>query len=436
MTLSANLSALTNPEWNTIMPIESLQSFEQDYSLIDLLQGINTDKLFKTIEQLLDTAVCVIDTQKQCLYGDPAIANDKSSRVSIHGDLEPIGFLYADCPQQSLTLASSLVQQVLKSNHRYLMASQIHMQTQRDDFEELQRRHAALELSEAKYKQLAESLEIKVKQQVKKIQSAQTNLYKNEKLASVGRLAAGVAHEINNPIGFIRSNLSTLGDYLPALKKLHMAIEQNATREQLQTLWQQNELQYLYEDGHDIIHESTEGIDRVAAIIKDLKGFSGVDEIKLELSNINDIIEQMLHISMPQFQDKLSVIKMLGEIPKTICQPAELGQVFLNLLLNAADAIPQQGKVVFKTSLHNSHIVIDVKDNGTGISEQNLPHVFDPFFTTKEIGNGIGLGLTVCHNIIQSHKGNIKIKSTQQQGTHVHIILPIVTSTSEQYVAL
>ncbi len=410
------------------MSIEQALSFDHEFTLQELLTGVNSSKLLQALLTNLDSPVRILDTHDKCLFDielDQFEEKHPLKKTPLYGELEPIGYIEAYAPLPSLQSAAQLIQLILYSNSRYLMASDLHIKTQRDDYEELQRRNAALETSKVKYKKLAESLDLRVKQQVKVIETAQLKLYENEKLASIGRLAAGIAHEINNPIGFIRSNLTSTESYLNALTKLDAALKTGATNSYILKLWEEEELNYMLEDLEDILKESIDGIDRVAAIVKDLKSFSRVNDADEEDADINEIIRQTVHICAPQVQNKLEVILDLADIPLIFCHPAELGQVFLSLLLNAADAIAEKGKVKITTGINESNICIEMRDTGCGISESDLSHIFDPFFTTKDVGQGIGLGLTVCLNIIKAHKGSLNIISKLDKGTLVTICLPI-----------
>ena len=410
------------------MTINHALAFDHEFTLEELLTGVNTEKLLQALKNNLDSPVRLLNLKNECLFASESISSEpvtSANKTPLYGELEPIGFLEAGSSLEMLQSAAQLIQLILYSNSRYLMASDIHIQTQTDDYEELQRRHTALELSKAKYKKLAESLDLRVKQQVKTIETAQIKLYESEKLASVGRLAAGVAHEINNPIGFIRSNMSSAQSYTEALAKLDEAFKAGASISYLQQVWKEEELEYMLEDLTDILKESIDGVDRVAAIVKDLKSFSRINDADEEDADINEIIRQTVNVTMPQLHEKIDVIQELGEIPAIFCHPAELGQVFLNCLLNAAYAVQKTGKVRIKTLIREAKVCIEIRDTGCGISESDLAHIFDPFFTTKEVGQGIGLGLTVCLNIIKAHEGSLNIISKQDKGTLVTILLPI-----------
>lgn len=412
--------SLASPENSTF------GDFDRELSLEELLSGVNRKRLLEILEGVLEVPVYILDSQGHCLLGEPDA--EIVAGTPIYGELEPIGRIYANAPADKLKTAGALIQLVLYTNARYLMASDIHLQTQRADYEELQRKHAALEQSELRYKNLAESLEERVKQQVKTIQATQLKLYESEKLASVGRLAAGMAHEINNPLGFIRSNLSCAKSYLESLANIDRLMKSlEVTADTLQKAWTEEEMGNIQEDLQDIFQESIEGVERIAAIIKDLKGFSCINELPdTGRTDINEIIRQTCSIAVPQLPKDIKVIQQLdSNIPDLDCDAASLGQVFHHLLLNAADAISGSGKILFKTSVRANKLLIEVRDTGSGIADSVLPNIFDAFYTTKEIGKGKGLGLTVCHHVVNVHGGEIKIKTKPGQGTLVLVILPI-----------
>lgn len=401
-----------------------INDFERELTLQDLLRGIDSHRLLAALQGLLGAEVAIFDTRGICLAGDPE-TKETTPSMPLVGELEPIGAIAAAAQPAQLQAAADMVTLLLRANARYLMASDLHLQTQQADFEELQSRHVALEKSERRFKALAETLEQRVKQQVKTIESTQIKLYESEKLASIGRLAAGVAHEINNPIGFIRSNLSAASSYLDSLNKIGALVESGASAAMLQAAWQAEDMPFLQRDLREILDESLSGADRIAAIVKDLKGFSRINEAADENADINQIIRQVCHVAAAELRGKADVVLDLGEVPPLHCHPVELGQVFLSVLMNAIDAVTTGGKIQFRTRLKEDRICIDVRDNGCGMPESILTHIFDPFFTTKEVGKGMGLGLTVCLNIVKAHDGSMEIKSKPNQGTLVGISLPL-----------
>jgi PAS domain S-box-containing protein len=270
----------------------------------------------------------------------------------------------------------------------------------------------------------------------------QFQLLQSEKMASIGQLAAGVAHEINNPIAFVSSNLKTLSEYLNDIvrilkltRSLPEAIEKenivesdilNKRLEEIKSLEKEMKVDFIIEDLDTLIKESQEGTDRIIRIVRDLKTYAHPGDEKLKVADINENIESTLNIVWNEVKFKADVYKEYGDIPKIYCHPQELNQVFMNILVNAAQAIEGKGEIIISTGVdHQENIEIRIQDNGVGIPEENLSKLFNPFFTTKDVGKGTGLGLHVAFSIIQKHKGKIEIESKVGVGTTFIIRLPI-----------
>jgi len=267
-----------------------------------------------------------------------------------------------------------------------------------------------------------------------KLSDARTKLIQSEKLASIGQLAAGVAHEINNPIGFIFSNFGTLEKYLQDLFKMLSAYEQAeselgsspvATR--LRALYEELEIEYLKDDIPSLMSESRDGIQRVRKIVQDLKDFSRVDaRQEWEWANLHNGINSTLNIVNNEIKYKADVVKKYGDLPEVQCLPSELNQVFMNLLVNAAHAIAtERGTITIATGVSGSEVWVEVSDTGCGIAAENLGRIFDPFFTTKAVGQGTGLGLSLSYGIVQKHHGRMTVASQVGAGTTFRIGLPI-----------
>lgn len=280
----------------------------------------------------------------------------------------------------------------------------------------------------------------RLKEAYEKLNQIQAQLIQSEKLASLGQLSAGVAHELNNPISFVHSNLGTLGEYVKDLEKLlgkyaelEKMLSTNECHYQLldQVIELKGEigLSFILEDFDKIINESKEGIQRVKTIVQDLKDFSYRDKGEVQLSDINQGIESALNIVWNELKYKAEVIKEYGQIPKIECFPQQLNQVFMNILMNAAQAIETKGEIKIKTCKAGDEVVVEISDTGMGIPEENLKHIFEPFFTTKEAGKGTGLGLSVVYGIIQNHKGRIEVQSQINKGSVFKIILPIKSTS-------
>ncbi len=267
-----------------------------------------------------------------------------------------------------------------------------------------------------------------------KLSDAQDKLMQSEKLASIGQLAAGVAHEINNPIGFIFSNFGTLERYLDDLFQMLAAYEQaepalagTPVGAQLKALREKVELDFLKEDIPSLMTESKDGITRVRNIVQNLKDFSRVDTSQeWVLADLHHGISSTLNIVNNEIKYKADVVKQYGEIPDIECLPSELNQVFMNLLVNAAHAIQaERGTITIRTGTEADTVWVEVEDNGGGIAKENLGRIFDPFFTTKAVGKGTGLGLSLSYGIVKKHFGQIDVSSEVGVGTRFRVTLPV-----------
>jgi len=272
------------------------------------------------------------------------------------------------------------------------------------------------------------------REMVNDLDQAQEQLIQSEKMASIGQLAAGVAHEINNPVGFIGSNINTLKDYCNDLIKLIDEYERedeylkNDSRhwESIEKIKNEVDLKYLKEDIGKLIAESTDGVKRVKEIVQNLKDFSHVDEAEWQWANIHAGLDSTLNIVNNEIKYKAEVIKHYGEIPEVECIASQLNQVFMNLLVNAAHSIEGQGTITIETGLtDNNWVWISISDTGKGIPKELQKSIFDPFFTTKPIGQGTGLGLSLSYGIIETHSGRIEVDSAEGVGTKFSIWLPV-----------
>lgn len=261
-------------------------------------------------------------------------------------------------------------------------------------------------------------------------------LAQTDKLASIGQLAAGVAHEINNPIGYIFSNFGTLQGYLVSLMEMLDAYEiaearigDATVRRNLQQMRKRIELDYLKEDIPVMMRESMEGIVRVRKIVQDLKDFSRVDnDREWQWSNLHQGIESTLNIINNEVKYKADVMREFDTLPEVECLPTQINQVIMNLVVNAAHAIgPARGRIIVRTKFEvdQQTVQIEVEDNGSGISSDVQARIFDPFFTTKPVGMGTGLGLSLAYGIITKHHGTIEVDSVLGRGTIMRIMLPI-----------
>jgi signal transduction histidine kinase len=263
------------------------------------------------------------------------------------------------------------------------------------------------------------------------LNEAQGQLLQSEKLASIGQLAAGIAHEINNPVGYVTSNIGTLTVYFDRIISLIKAYElletklpedaQGAVKEAKSKV----ELNYLYEDIPSLLKESSDGLSRVSKIVQDLKNFAHTDSDEWEIADIQKGLESTLNVAWNELKYKVDLVKDYNDIPQIECKLSQLNQVFLNMLVNAAQAINDHGTITLRTRQTGDQVMVEFSDTGQGIAKENLTRIFDPFFTTKPIGKGTGLGLSLSFGIVQKHHGKIEVESQVGKGTTFRIYLPI-----------
>jgi len=270
------------------------------------------------------------------------------------------------------------------------------------------------------------------------LKNTQAQILQREKMASIGQLAAGVAHEINNPTGFIMSNLGTLGKYadklttfIEAQTKVIESLSAGEYPDELKETRKKLKLDYILEDLGMLINESLDGADRIKKIVQNLKSFSRLDEAEFKPSDINECIESTLNIVWNELKYKATVEKDYGKIPMIKCFPQQLNQVFMNLLVNGAHAIESQGTIKIKTWNGDGALHISISDTGSGIPEDKIKRIFEPFFTTKPVGKGTGLGLSITYDIVKKHNGDIMVSSEVGKGTEFTITLPFDEGDSE-----
>ena len=263
----------------------------------------------------------------------------------------------------------------------------------------------------------------------------QKQLVQSEKMASLGIISAGVAHEINNPIGFVLSNVVTLGENVASFNSLCTRLkgvfeaandddQLRASVSELATFYAEEDFDFVVEDGEGLITETTDGIVRVRDIVAGLKSFARVDTDEKTVANINECIESTLKILDSQTKYACDVKCCFAELPEIMCFPGKLNQVFMNLIVNAVHAVEEDGVICVSTTQERDSVTITVSDNGKGIAPEHLEDLFTPFFTTKPVGEGTGLGLSISHGIIEEHGGTISVDSTVGEGTTFTVTLP------------
>lgn len=267
---------------------------------------------------------------------------------------------------------------------------------------------------------------------IKKLQEAHEQLLQSEKMASVGQLAAGIAHEINNPIGFINSNIGSLQNYVEKLfeviNQYEDLIQQQsppAAVSKMDELKEKADLEFLKEDIQDLVRESMDGLKRVKDIVQSLKDFSHVGETDWQEADLHQGIDSTLNIVKNEIKYKANVVKEYGQVPLVKCIISQVNQVVMNLLVNASHAIKENGMIKISTGCEKDMAWIKVLDTGSGIPQENLNRIFEPFFTTKPVGSGTGLGLSLSYGIIKKHGGRIDVQSVMGKGTCFTVWLPL-----------
>ena len=257
---------------------------------------------------------------------------------------------------------------------------------------------------------LNESLEARVEERTAELRETQAQLMQSEKMKSIGQMVAGVAHELNNPIGFVHANLQLLDEFVKKLVDGRQdAAEVERTREAIIKL----------------LMRAREGTERVKKIVQDLRTFSRLDQAELQEANLHDEIDRTLALMEPRFKNQIAVVRNYGDIPSIQCYVGQLNQVFMNLLMNACDAMGSEGTITITTRNNDHGVELSFEDDGPGIPDEVLTRIFDPFFTTKPVGVGTGLGLSLSHGTIKRHEGSISVESEIGVGTRFTIELPI-----------
>lgn len=374
-----------------------MQSFESKASLDALFSADQLERLNRILRRL-DGAE---------LSAAPGLEG-----TAVEFNLDTVAWIVGGAAGDKRQAMVELVQFVFYFVTKYQMAANLHRDITEASYAELQRQNEALRASEARYRDLSDQLQVRVQEQVQVIEQAQKELYQSAHLRSVGQLSAGIAHEINNPVGFIASNLRVANDYLNEF--VPMLPDDPATQDAIG-------------DFRDLIRESLDGAKRIAAIVADLKTFSSIDQAEQTYGDVNTLMGSAIHLLQTQNHNSLEVRWEPSQLPSVFCYPAQLSQAFLNLLDNAAKAFGANKGMIEVRTKHlegPQRIAIVIEDSGCGIDGDQMEQVFDAFFTTRPVGSGVGLGLTVARDIIRAHRGTIHLDSALHRGTRVTIQLP------------
>ena len=281
-------------------------------------------------------------------------------------------------------------------------------------------------------------MEQEQQQLIARLSEAHDQLLQSEKMASIGQLAAGVAHEINNPIGFVNSNMGTLKHYVGTLLQVvdsyndavNKSAPGSALAAEIEAIGRDADLGYLKDDIADLVSESMDGLKRVKDIVQALKDFSHVGLTDWQYADVHAGLDTTLNIVANEIKYKATVEKAYGKLPEIKCLASQLNQVFMNLLVNAAQAIQNRGVITIATGAQDGWVWVRISDNGSGIAPENLKRIFEPFFTTKPVGSGTGLGLSLSYSIVNKHGGRIEVSSKPGVGTVFTVRLPVTPPAS------
>jgi signal transduction histidine kinase len=455
----------------------AVDAFDREYGLEELLPLDFIEDTSRVAAQFLSRKVAILQSEGSVLFRsgswpEPSLAAlahlikkdhpevETRWRLSesedvllfplIH-ELEPKGYLAIEAESvdgerqiAAGRAAGFFLQQFMHLKHQTLLTAGLHGTVVAESYTQLKEKAEQLALSEEKYRKLAGSLEIEVKRKTEEFRLAQAHMMHQEKLAAIGQLSAGMAHEINNPLGFILSNLKVLKGYgadIASLTGHYSALlaslikpedettSEGAVQKKIQTitsLEKDLDFDFLLSDLNDLIKEAISGAERIQKIIHDLKTVARPGIKDEEIIDINHSIEAVLTVIGNRLGNGLDVVTTFGQVPLVQARAQDLNHVWLSLIINAIDAIDTKGTITIETRNIGDTVEVRVTDTGCGIPAEHLSKIFDPFFTTKDVGKGMGLGLHLVYNLINRLQGHIQVDSKVGQGTCFSVQLPVL----------
>jgi two-component system, NtrC family, sensor kinase len=288
----------------------------------------------------------------------------------------------------------------------------------------LRRSYGELRSLNAGLEQTVETRTGELRQALDNVRLQQAQLIQSEKMAALGQMVAGVAHEINTPLGYVRGNVETVRDALPLIRELFDAEKSGdaARRQHAERSWPPDE---GLAEMEMLLNDADYGLGQIRELVLGLKDFSRIDRSSTELFDLNEGLDTALKICQSQLKGRIDVERNYGGLPAVPCAPSQINQVFLNLLTNAGQAIEGSGTIAIRTCVEDHHAVVEIRDSGCGMDAETVNHIFEPFFTTKPVGQGTGLGLAIVFRIIEDHGGRIEVESKPGQGTAFRVRLPL-----------
>jgi signal transduction histidine kinase len=415
----------------------------QEKRLAEIIAEMDIMPLVRGVVQAGAEAVLITDEKDNTLWscGVSTIEDSVGISLPLYLEGEVVGVLYvkgaSEQEGQLRRLAQLLLEAlriIIVNNLKMMLTSEAHTTVISQAYDELLEINLKLSASERKYRELAENLEIKVAERTEELKRAHSRLLQQEKMASIGQLAAGVAHEINNPLGFISSNLQTMGKYvarfIAMLDFFRAAISDTDDRVELvesaKKKWQELKIDIVQSDALDLVNQSLEGVERVKKIVSNLKGFSHVEDVEQIPSDLNSEIDKTLSVLSHEISEGTEIIRNYEPLPDFVCNPALLCQVFLNLILNVLQLHKKDLRLVISTGYDGRNIRLTFADNGPGIPENIRNRIFEPFYTTKDVGSGTGMGLTVAYDIVTGYGGAIDLNCPEDGGSTFVISLPLI----------
>jgi two-component system, NtrC family, sensor kinase len=422
----------------------------EERALRDVLPESEAATLLAAASRAGLRGVRVIDPGGKTLWGSggdtpPPGEWDSRHPILLEGEpagsvVLPAGAARGETQDALLALLAGTLTAMAHNNLKRMLTTETHTEVVNRSYEELLETNRSLSASEQRYRELTGTLEIKVRERTEELSHAMARLVQQEKMASVGQLAAGVAHEINNPLAFVTSNLQTLKKYterfLDIIARYQRVFEQGGVaqqdRDDLRKIRESLRLDAISADAVDLLRQTLEGTERVRKIVMDLKGFSHIDEEGEAPADLNREIDRTLSVMNHEIPAGAAIVREFSPLPVIPCQPGAFNQLFLGLLRNAFQARHEGLRVTIRTGVSGDRIRIAFADNGPGVPADLRTRIFEPFFTTRDVGKGKGLGLTVAYDIVTAHGGTIDVEDTPGGGTTFVLRLPIRRGSHDQ----
>jgi signal transduction histidine kinase len=415
----------------------------EERSLRDVLPASEAAPLLAAASRAGLRGVRVVGPDGKAFWGDgenvpPPREGDPRRPILLEGEAAgsvvlPAGADGGETRDALLALLADTLTSMAHNNLKRMLTTETHTEVVNRSYEELLETNRNLSASERRYRELAGTLEIKVLERTEELSRAMARLVQQEKMASVGQLAAGVAHEINNPLAFVTSNLQTLKKYterfLDIIARYHRVFEQGGVaqqdRDDLRKHRESLRVDAISADAGDLLRQTLEGTERVRKIVADLKGFSHIDEDGEAPADLNREIDRTLSVMTREIPADARIAREFSPLPVIACRPGAFNQLFLGLLRNAFQARQEGLRLTIRTGVAGDRVRIAFADNGPGVPADLRTRIFEPFFTTRDVGKGKGLGLAVAYDIAAAHGGTIEVEDTPGGGATFVLQLPI-----------